>query len=247
MIRRRLCLRRPRPSAGGSARFRALALAVALALAACAGAPPPAATPFASDAECRPDEPFRDCAYRVEAAALARVEGHAWRSGDTLVLALADGTLGLVSDTTEGDAYIVHRYEERLARERQHLVAYHLYEGGGYVLVDERGGGPSYLAARPVVSPRRTRFAVAHADLWAGYERNVVQVWRFTDGAAELEWEMDGGDDWGAAGAVWRGETVLDFDRVERADDGMTERRTPVRLRIDGRRFELRPREEAAP
>jgi hypothetical protein len=225
-----------------------LVLALALATAACAAAhpaaaPPPAPVPAPEEARCGPDETFRDCAYRAETPALARVEGRAWRSGDTLRFATDHvGVTSLISDVEEGDRYIVYRYVERLDRERLHLVAYHLYEGGGYVLVDERSGRQVTLGAPPVVSPGRTRFAVASVDLTAFYQPNVVQVWRFADGPPVMEWGLEGGERWGAESPVWRSETVLDFVRVERDDDGASERRIPMRLRMVGGGIEVRPR-----
>jgi hypothetical protein len=191
---------------------------------------------------CRDADDFRACAARTEAAVLAASGGRVTRRGDTLRIRTdRDGPVTLVSDTTEGDPFVLFHYEGYLDEVRQHLVAAWFYEGGGYLLVDGGRGSVVHLAGRPVLSPRRTRFAVASVDLWAQYDPNLLQLWRLGDEGPVLELGLDGGDTWGASGPAWLSETELEFTRHERAEDGEGERTSRMRLRLTAGGMELLP------
>ncbi|HEY0093485.1 MAG TPA: hypothetical protein VGB96_04140 [Archangium sp.] len=188
-----------------------------LLLAACAApAPQPAPAPAMEDTETCSAEynAARRCAARIEERRMAAAGGLAARSGDTLRIRGTGGdTLRLVNDAAEGGHF---RYDRYLPEIGFHVVQQRFHEGGSWLLVDARTTGQTRVIGPPVVSPGRTRFAAASLDLLPGYDPNGVQVWRLGEGGPRLEWGIDGGGQWGAAGPSWASEDVLHFTRADR-------------------------------
>ena len=186
--------------------------------------------------------------YRIteragEAGAIAAAGGRVERADSGLEIRGTDGRrLALADDTAEADAYERHVYRAYLPDIGFHLVEVGYYEGGTWLLVNAETTDMTILHGPPTVSPGRTRFAVTSVDLVAGYDENVVQVWRIRGGTPQLEWGLDGGDLWGASTPVWAGEDVLDFTRhrlVENDAPRTVEDRMRLTVRPDG--IDVRP------
>lgn len=217
----------------------ALLLACACTQPAPVGGPTPERASF--DARCDAERAWLACAEAAEAGIIAPVSRSVERRGDSLVIRSGEPEPAvLVSDAGEGDAYVRYVYGGFAPALRQHLVGYVMREGGGFLLVDAASGRMTDLPGRPVLSPLRTRFVVTSGDLWEGYDRNVLQVWRFTDELPVLEWGLDGGGAWGASDPVWLGEAALEFVRHEVGGTGEAERSARYRLRVTADGLDVR-------
>lgn len=230
-------------------------IALLLLATACATPPPaaspapaasqPAETPGMTSTETCPAEynAAQRCMARIEERRMAAAGGAVSRVADTLVIRGTNGNrLALENDTTAGNGTRVYRYDRFLPEIGFHLVELSFYEGGSYVLVDARTTDQTMVIAPPVVSPGRTRFAAAMVDLWAGYDYNGIQVWRLGEGGPRLEWEIGGGDQWGASGIAWASEEALDFNRHERTRAPATELTSRrMRLSVAGGALSITP------
>jgi hypothetical protein len=122
-----------------------------------------------------------------------------------------------------------------------HLVQIDRYKGRSWLLVSARTTDQTPVLGRPVASPGRTRFAAAGLDLVAGYDPNGLQVWRMTEHGPQLEWGIDGGDQWGVSGLAWASEDVLDFTRHDRTADPERTLQRRMRLTLAGPGLTLAP------
>jgi hypothetical protein len=147
----------------------------------------------------------------------ARAGGAEWtRAADSLhvTLRLANGrTLALVDDTTEGARYVRRSFEGPLPGTELLVVREGFYEGWDYLLVHPATGRATVVPERPVVSPDGSRLLVVSADLEAGYQPNVLQIWRIAPDGLEKEWELEtadftAGDGWAGSDPRWLGDTA---------------------------------------
>lgn len=214
-------------------------LLLALLLAGCApgvhspapppAAPAPAAPPADPYAACWTVADPDACAARTERELIARTAGRVERLGDALVIHTTEGgRVPLENRSGEGDSSLRYRYHRSIEPLRMHLVAVSFYEGGTYVLVDERSGNQTHVMAPPLLSPDGRRFAAASLDLEAGYGPNGLQVWSVTGLGPRLEWEITGGESWGASDPAWLGPDVVEFTR----HTVVPRRPEPVRARM---------------
>lgn len=247
---------------------RAAALALPIvALAACdpprdagraaSSTPPPASAPAAHVVAARPvpasplaareltDEArtfylARSDEYRAERLLALEESGRVSRYGGVLTLRLASGRrVALIDTIVDGGAFRRFLYVGHLRELGVHVVEATFYEGGEFRVYHDATGQEVTLAGPPIPSPDGTRFAVASVDLHAGYDPNVLEVWRATPRGLTREYAVDGGDAWGPADVAWDGFERLRFveERVsDRMGDGEDTVRTPASLvHVDGR------------
>jgi hypothetical protein len=82
-----------------------------------------------------------------------------------------------------------------------HLVERTYYEGRDYLLINSSTGHRTALPDMPVISPGGRRILVASMDYEAGYQPNLLQVWRVTRDSLVREWELETGE----YGPAWLG------------------------------------------
>lgn len=154
----------------------------------------------------------------AEAAPLRASAGRAERFGVTLQLRLADGRrVRFVDCPDASESWRHHEYAGLDAAGRGHLVQVSYYEGGETWWVPLAGGPSLPLAALPVFAPDGRHFAVANADLEAGYTDNVFVIYRVTATGAEEVHREAGGEEFGATAPAWRDAATVTFTRVHRA------------------------------
>jgi hypothetical protein len=117
-----------------------------------------------------------------------------------------------------------------------HLVKRTYYEGRDYLLINSSTGHRTALPDTPVISPGGRRVLVASMDYEAGYEPNLLQVWRVTRDSLVREWELETGEypparGWGASDPVWRSDAAVELMKNEPEDGhAITFRRLRVHL-----------------
>ncbi|HEX5831154.1 MAG TPA: hypothetical protein VFY16_09245 [Gemmatimonadaceae bacterium] len=167
----------------------------------------------------------------AEPAALTGTGGRVVRTGCVLLVRTASGrAVALTDDYTEGDRFVQHVYRGSLPPRQLDVVEVARYEGGGYLVLD-RNGAQTWIARAPVASPDGRRFVALSFDLEAGYQPNVIEVWRVEDGSPRLEIAVRS-DDWGPSDARWRDNATITFVQnfPRYTDEGYGYDRRPVRL-----------------
>jgi hypothetical protein len=104
-------------------------------------------------------------------------------------------------DVDGGDLMRLHIYRGRLAA-RFIVLEVIYYEGGQFLLVDERTGDAEPIDAMPLVSPDGARFVTTSLDLVAGHQPNRIAVYRLEPGGIVEEW-AETPRDWGPSHAEW--------------------------------------------
>lgn len=134
----------------------------------------------------------------VENAALLRAGMHAQRQSRELTVNLLNGTnrtfensedCDKINDTSECRQFFLYAY---LPSRHLFLVAEKFYEGGVYLLIDDRGGSVTEISAEPHFGPDEQRFLVIDDDSY-GSEWEL-QIWRRIGDHAELEWRWMSGE-----------------------------------------------------
>ncbi len=90
-------------------------------------------------------------------------------------------------------------------------------EGGAFSLLDRKTGAYHKLIGYPVFSPDGKKLIEAYTD-FSAFSPTVLQIYKVIDGAIELEYKADVGDewsaDWGAEAIVWQSSSVITFTKV---------------------------------
>lgn len=219
--------------------------ALALLTAACAGSQP--SSPAAPGAH----DPFSRCEGRqacrdsVQARVIAESGGRVRRQGDRLVIQVERGAPAeLVDNTSDSGDARRHAYAGYLPSIRHHVVQVGYYEGGDVILVNAVTGMATTVHGYPAIAPGGGRIATASVDLVAGHDENTIQIWRVMDTHLELEWEVRGGNRWGASHPAWRGDDVVQFTHHrlpswDSSPDDIVQ--TPMRIVLREGGFSLEP------
>lgn len=155
---------------------------------------------------------------RVERVALQASSGRASREGRALLLTLpSHRQLAFIDCDAQSESWLQHQYEGLDAVGGGHVISVSYYEGGATQWVHATSGQVVSLASAPVFSPDGAHFAIANADLEAGYSDNIFAIYRVTDAGAVEVFREDGGDEFGAATPVWTDASTVQFTRVHRA------------------------------
>jgi hypothetical protein len=174
---------------------------------AAAGAAPPAEAPAGAGA----GEPilvdghlraFVDSVRSQESRRLAGVPTVERASLTRLVVRPAEApAITLDDELAGGDLMQMHIFRGRLL-DRFVVLEVIFYEGGEFMLIDERTGAVHDIDAMPAASPDGARFVTTSLDLVAGHQPNRIAVHRVTaDGIVE-EW-ADEPRDRGPSHAEW--------------------------------------------
>ena len=95
-----------------------------------------------------------------------------------------------------------------------YLVHYSLYEGDGYLLISQRTGELTGVAAAPVFSPDSTRLVIASVALEAAYNPTLLQIYKLTKKGLQKEFSEEP-INWGPANARWLDSVTVEFDKQE--------------------------------
>ncbi|MFG6460723.1 hypothetical protein ACG04Q_04000 [Roseateles sp. DXS20W] len=116
------------------------------------------------------------CAQGIERQALPS-PGIA-RSRHVLSIQTPGRTLRLVDEIdSTGYQTVAYSYLGRVGPAQHHVVLRMQHESSEHLLIDSRSGRMARMPAYPVVSPDGRHFVAASADLTAGFQPNVIEVW----------------------------------------------------------------------
>lgn len=180
-----------------------------------------------------PEDSAIHAADTLEKAAILAAGGRVARVGKELRIQLSGGRIARYP--AHGDVW--NRYLGYHRALRSHVVNMRGMEGSGaYFVVDDSTGDSIKVWGKPVVSPDGTRFALASMEGEAGYDSNLLEVWRVVGRKWENEFSLEP-EKWEASNAVWRDSATVDFTKYSWASDStLSYTKSPGRLRlIDGK------------
>lgn len=117
----------------------------------------------------------------------------------------------LVNNPAEDERNVAYEYLATLPTIHQWLVSVHLYEGGYYMLVDQRSGRRTQLMAPPVIAPDGRHFVCGNSDVLARFEPSGLQLWSLDDKAPRLLWERQ--TEWGCTQPRWLDNKTILFEQ----------------------------------
>ena len=142
------------------------------------------------------------------------------RAGRTLWLRPATvAPVRLVDNPAEDyDANVAYEYLATIPALRQWLVAVHLYEGGYFLLIDQRTGRRTEIWSPPAVAPDGRHFVCGNSDVLAHYEPSGLQLWTADGPRLRKLWERQTA--WGASAPRWldNRNIVFEQDYLENGD-----------------------------
>lgn len=151
------------------------------------------------------------------------------RTGRTLHLRPGKTSeIRLTNNLVDDEQSIAYEYVAALPEIRQWLLSVHLYEGGYYMLIDQRTGRRTQLMAAPVVSPDGRHFVCGNSDVLARFEPSGLQLWSLDEAAPRLLWERQ--TDWGCTQPRWLDNRTILFEQ-DFFDKGDVDTRV-VRLQV---------------
>ncbi|MGE4064937.1 MAG: hypothetical protein AB7E79_16350 [Rhodospirillaceae bacterium] len=194
--------------------MRRFALAACLLISACDSAPPPAPAADTTLAEThgRQNGDYYDYLALGEINVLAKAGGRARREETALILALGDGrtkTLQTRDNCLTPSSKECTLYHLMALWPSRHAFLVHkgYYQGGDFLLIDDRDGQETVLTGLPIFGPDPSRFVVLTADA-PGREANI-EIYRIADGRPEREWSAGRLDD---AQMMWRSLRFVGWD-----------------------------------
>ena len=165
----------------------------------------------AKPASAEEEDSFLDFAAE-ERRRLTKAGPRVQRTGRVLVLRpTAAKEVRLLNKPTEDESTIAYEYVATLPKIRQWLLAVHLYEGGYYVLVDQRTGHRTQLMAPPVIAPDGRHFVCGNSDVLARFEPSGLQLWSADDATPRLLWERQ--TEWGCTQPRWLDNKTILFEQ----------------------------------
>ncbi|UYZ61734.1 hypothetical protein [Hymenobacter weizhouensis] len=143
---------------------------------------------------------------------LAKAGARVRRTGRALRLRpTAAPEVRLVNNPVEDDRHVAYEYLASLPEVKQWLISVHLYEGGYYLLVDQRNGRHTQLMAPPAVSPDGRHFVCGNSDVLARFEPSGLQLWSAEGSAPHLLWERQ--TEWGCTNPRWLDNKTILFEQ----------------------------------
>jgi hypothetical protein len=130
--------------------------------------------------------------------------------------------------TEDPDASVNYEYLASLPKIRQWLVSVHLYEGGYFMLIDQRTGRRTRVWSPPAVAPDGRHFVCGNSDVLAHYEPSGLQLWSVEDATLRLLWERQ--TEWGCTQPRWLDNKTILFEQ-DFFDNGDVDTRV-VRLTV---------------
>jgi len=116
------------------------------------------------------------------------------------------------------DTNIAYEYLATIPAIQQWLVAVHLYEGGYFLLIDQRTGRRTEIWSPPSVAPDGQHFVCGNSDVLAHYEPSGLQVWAIDGPRLRKVWERQTA--WGVSAPRWLDSRniVFEQDYLENGD-----------------------------
>jgi hypothetical protein len=162
-----------------------------------------------------PSEDINDARknYAIEQVKISRTGGRVVRDGLRLELRAGKRLVVLKDDCSDSESYARYSFEGHLTDISYLLVSVTSYEGGGYLLINERSGTQESISGTPLVSPDKKRIVTTSMDFMAGYSNKTIEVWRLTVAGLEEEYSYDTFKEnvCGASNARWLDNKTIEF------------------------------------
>ncbi|MBC6613141.1 hypothetical protein H8B15_19620 [Hymenobacter sp. BT507] len=156
----------------------------------------------------------------AEERARLRTTGRtAQRVGRTLWLRpSAAPPVRFVDNPVENEDNIAYEYVDAIPAIHQWLISVHLYEGGYFLLVDQRTGRRTEVWSPPAISPDGLHFVCGNSDVLAHYDPSGLQLWAADGLRLRKLWERQ--VEWGVSGPRWLDNRTILFeqDYLEKGD-----------------------------
>ncbi len=166
---------------------------------------------MAKPASAEEEDSFLDFAAE-ERRRLTKAGPRVLRTGRVLHLRpSAAAEVRLANNPAEDEHNIAYEYLAALPEIRQWLLSVHLYEGGYYLLVDQRTGRRTQLMAPPVIAPDGRHFVCGNSDVLARFEPSGLQLWSLDEGTPRLLWERQ--TEWGCTQPRWLDNKTILFEQ----------------------------------
>lgn len=160
---------------------------------------------------CPDQQPSFECAKTMERAqSRSSMSFRFSRAGKVLSIRTARKTVRLKDRNNEDDQDVVYRYLTFLEDGQLHVLYAQHWEGSSYVAVNHTTGQKYPMAGFPAVSPDHTRAVAVSAAGEAGYDPNVVEVWKIQGDTPPLEYRYKPDPaDWSPVDARWSGPSQI--------------------------------------
>jgi len=192
------------------------------------------------DARCPGENNTFDCARVIERSIFAHDSVHAHRSGDSLVLMLANKRVRVLADSGEEAESVHFSYRGYLPTLGVHVVHEQYYEGSAFTLVSARTGRSRYVPEEPVLSPDGRRLASAIAAAGEDFTLNKLMILRGAGEADTLVLELDlEPKTFGFDRPRWVDDSTIDVTRVVPREDSPDGVRTPARARYRAGKWQV--------
>jgi hypothetical protein len=135
------------------------------------------------------------------------------RNGAVLALKPVTGSIKLFKNVdSDSDTFRRYQLKKYFPAIEYALLETAFYEGGTYDLINMRNGQQTNVDGDVVLSPDQQRFAVAHADIEAGYAPNVLSVYFITSNGLIKEFDIRP-TEWGAEEIKWDSANSISFTK----------------------------------
>jgi len=154
-----------------------------------------------------------------ERARLRATDRTVQRVGRTLWLRPSAGApVRFVNNPAESDDNVAYEYVATIPAIHQWLISVHLYEGGYFLLIDQRTGRRTEVWSPPSISPDGLHFVCGNSDVLAHYDPSGLQLWTADGPRLRKLWERQ--VEWGVSGPRWLDSRTILFeqDYLEKGD-----------------------------
>ena len=176
-----------------------------------------------------------ECSDFLERNLLKKSADTIERKGRRLTIHLENGRKKIyINKSAEeaGDASRRFAAVAHFAEVKYLLISTGFWEGKTYHLLNLINGETVHVGGWAVLSPDKQRFAVTYSDISAGYNPNVLAVYRI--GFKGLEREFLASRNWGAEDAKWIDREMIAFKKHSWDADGQREERRILHLSFTG-------------
>lgn len=145
-----------------------------------------------------------------EAVNILKDSVHVRRTGDSLVLTLANGRQKvMVNNNNDNEEYTQYTYQAYLPAIEHWVVFNAGYEWHSYELIDSRNGEMTRTIGFPELSPDKKYFICSNTDLMAAFTLNGFQLFQLTPGLNPVLLQERELVNWGPATIKWKDATTL--------------------------------------
>lgn len=123
------------------------------------------------------------------------------------------------------------------------LIRAYGYESNGYALVNKKTGQTINLYSIPIFSPDGKRIVDVSLDLDAGYQPNLIRIYKLRDKKYAIEWKHIYKDLKGPANPVWLNNSAIVFFEVtfDKVPTASNLRKKPFIIELENNKWN-RPR-----